>query len=65
MGHLVLSRKPRESIFIGEGDDMIAVTVHRIDKRGNVKLAIDAPDNVPVNREEVWQKKENAKEQVI
>lgn len=46
---LVLSRRPGESITIG---DDIVVHVHRIG-RGRVSLAIDAPRHVPVVRTEV------------
>ena len=50
---LVLSRKQGESIVIGQG---ICVTINRVD-RHRVRLAIDAPDDVPVDRREVWQRK--------
>lgn len=48
---LVLSRKSQERIRIG---DNIIVTVVRIDE-DKVRLGIDAPKDVPVNREEVHQ----------
>ena len=51
---LVLSRKDRESIII---NDNIRVTVLRID--GNqVKLGIDAPPEVSVDREEIHFRKQ-------
>ncbi|GIW93320.1 MAG: carbon storage regulator [Pirellulaceae bacterium] len=46
---LVLSRRPRENILIGES---IRITVVQV--VGNrVKLGIEAPPEVPVHREEV------------
>ena len=46
---LVLSRKPGEKILIG---DKISVTVVRI-APGIVRIGIEAPDNLPVLREEL------------
>jgi carbon storage regulator len=46
---LVLSRKPGERILIG---DQIAVTVVRI-APGIVRIGIDAPENLPIVREEL------------
>ena len=46
---LVLSRKPGERILIG---DQIAVTVVRI-APGVVRIGIDAPENLPIVREEL------------
>jgi carbon storage regulator len=48
---LVLSRKPQQTICIG--DDII-ITVLRVD-RGRVKLGIDAPADVHVDRGEIRQ----------
>jgi carbon storage regulator len=48
---LVLSRHRDESIKIG---DNITVTI--VDIRGNkVRLGIEAPDSVPIHRQEVWE----------
>lgn len=47
---LVLTRKPNESIIIG---DSIAVTVLGVEGE-NVKLGITAPKHVSVHREEVY-----------
>ena len=47
---LVLSRKPGERILIG---DDITVTIVRIGPN-NVRLGIDAPKEVPVHRQEVY-----------
>ena len=47
---LVLSRQRDESIFIG---DNIKITV--VDIRGdNVRLGIEAPTEIPVHRQEVY-----------
>lgn len=56
---LVLSRHRDESIIIG---DDIVITV--VDIRGDkVRLGIDAPKEVPVHRQEVYEaiKRENAR----
>ena len=50
---LILSRKRGESIVIGQ---RIRVTVDRVD-RHRVRLAIDAPDDVSVDRREIWLRK--------
>lgn len=47
---LVLSRQLDEKIIIGES---IVITVVEI-RRGLVRLGIDAPRDVPVHREEVY-----------
>ncbi|MBD3346248.1 MAG: carbon storage regulator CsrA [Chitinivibrionales bacterium] len=54
---LVLTRKLGESIRIG---DNIVVKVVDLDNR-HVKLGIDAPKNIAVNREEIYERiqKEN------
>lgn len=46
---LVLSRKLGEKIVIG---DNIVITVVKID-RNQIRLGIEAPQNVPVYREEI------------
>lgn len=48
---LVLSRKLGEKIMIG---DHIVVTVVDID-RGKIRLGIEAPKDMPINREEIHQ----------
>lgn len=49
---LILTRKVGESIRIG---DNITVKIVSMDNR-HVKIGIDAPRNVSVNREEIYQK---------
>jgi carbon storage regulator len=48
---LILSRKLNEQIVIG---DQIVITVVAI-RGGNVRLGIDAPSDVPVHRQEVYE----------
>ena len=50
---LVLSRKVGESIRIGENIEVFVVEVHR----GKVKLGIRCPDEVPILRQEVYDRK--------
>jgi carbon storage regulator len=53
---LALSRKPKETIVIG---DDIYVTV--VEVRGDrVKLSITAPKDIPIFREEVYEKIQEA-----
>lgn len=55
---LVLSRQRDESIIIG---DNIVITI--VDIRGDkVRLGIQAPTEVPVHRQEIWEaiKRQNA-----
>lgn len=47
---LVLTRKKGERICIGEG---VVITVVDIDI-GRVRIGVEAPRDIPVNREEVW-----------
>ncbi|MEC9096708.1 MAG: carbon storage regulator CsrA [Planctomycetota bacterium] len=52
---LVLSRRRDESIMIGED-----ITVTIVDIRGDkVRLGIDAPKNISVHRDEVFQAIQN------
>jgi len=48
---LVLTRKLGETIRIGDEVTVRVLEVHR----GQVRLAIDAPRDVPVHREEIWE----------
>jgi len=52
---LVLSRKCGEAIVIGDG---ITITVLATDG-GRVKLGVVAPAEVPIHREEIYQRIEN------
>lgn len=52
---LILTRKTDQAIIIGEGSQAITVRVMKND-RGQVRLGIDAPKEVPVHREEIYKK---------
>lgn len=49
MSRLALTRKPLQSICIG--DEIVVTVIHIRD--GKVRLAVDAPESVSVDREEV------------
>ncbi len=48
---LVLTRKPGESIRIGDDISIVVIEI----QRGQVKVAIDAPREIPVHREEIYE----------
>jgi carbon storage regulator len=50
---LILSRNVNECIKIGIGDSVITVMVVRV-KGERVWLGIEAPRDVPVHRQEIW-----------
>jgi carbon storage regulator len=51
---LVLTRSIGDRLIIGEEGE---ITLNVLDIRGNqVRIGIDAPKNVPVHREEIYQK---------
>lgn len=51
---LVLTRSIGDRLIIGEKGE---ITLNVLDIRGNqVRIGIDAPKNVPVHREEIYQK---------
>jgi carbon storage regulator CsrA len=52
IGNLMLGRELGQAILIGEGPDMVRVVYHRLD-RGQIKLLVQAPKHIPVDREEV------------
>ena len=51
---LVLSRNPDEAIVIGEN---IKITIVKVNSNGSVRIGIDAPKDVRVDREEVAKRK--------
>ncbi len=57
---LILTRPVGKSIIIGNTEDGTTVTVLAINKN-EVRLGIEAPDNVPVDREEIRIRKDNDK----
>jgi carbon storage regulator len=50
---LILTRKMNQSIVIGDGDNKVTLTVLGV-QGGQVRLGIDAPRNVAVHREEIY-----------
>ena len=56
---LTLTRKPEETIVIGDGKDRIEVIVKEI-RRNQVRLGIVAPENVRIFRKELIERDENA-----
>lgn len=58
---LVLTRRPSESIYIGN-DKEIKITVISIKGR-QIQLGIQAPKNIPIHREEVFDRIAQASQQ--
>jgi carbon storage regulator len=59
MGMLVLSRKPGESIVIGEK----TITFTTLGINGNqVRIGIEADNDIPIHREEVFNRINSAKD---
>ena len=52
---LVLTRNIGETIIIGDNKEKVILTVLNI-KGKQAKIGIDAPKNIPVHREEIYQK---------
>ncbi len=55
---LVLSRKNQQSVVVGSAvglDRLLTVTVLEI-RGGKVKLGFDVPPEIPVHRQEVWER---------
>lgn len=57
---LILSRRPGESLIIG---DHIRVSILGV-KGGQVRIGIEAPKDVSVHREEIWFKIQRGEPQV-
>lgn len=57
---LVLTRKLNEKIVIGD-DGTITLTVLEI-RGGHVRLGIEAPNDIAVNRQEVFDRKSQQRE---
>jgi carbon storage regulator CsrA len=53
VGQLILSRYAGESIMIGENAGIV-IRVLNIDSKGIVELAIEAPKELPIWREELY-----------
>ena len=54
---LVLTRKPKESIIVG---DNIIITVLSVNG-DQVKIGFNAPRDIEINREEIYERKQKAK----
>lgn len=57
MPRLILTRRVGEKLIIDTGHEVITVTPVTIDGR-QVKIAVEAPDHVAVNREEIHLRKQ-------
>lgn len=51
-GRLCISRRPHESVLIGDGSDAVEVTVVE-NGRGRLVLLVEAPKDVPIRRKEL------------
>lgn len=54
MGMLILGRRAGKSIIIG--DDEIKITFLGMEDDGQARIGINAPDHIPVHREEIFEK---------
>jgi carbon storage regulator len=54
---LILTRNTGESIIIGNGKNKIVITITAI-RKGQVNIGIDAPKEIPIVREEIYEKAE-------
>lgn len=52
---LVLVRRPDEAIRIGDDVRIVVMEIRGRNGQLYVRLGIDAPKEVPVHREEVWE----------
>lgn len=58
MGRLALSRKRNESVIVGLDDtNLLKVYVASV-TAGKVKLVFEAPNHIPIFREEIWNKRQ-------
>jgi len=52
---LVLTRKINETLILGEGDNQVTVTIIGVSGQ-QVRLGCHAKANVPIHREEIYQR---------
>lgn len=57
---LILSRKFREEIMIG---DDIKITVLEGERKGQVRLRFDAPEEVGIWRKEIWDRMQDERKE--
>ena len=57
---LILTRRLNEVIRIGTPEGDIDVTIYGV-KGGQVRLAIEAPKDIPIHRLEIWKRINNGK----
>lgn len=55
---LVLSRKVNENVVIEIGVERVIIMVTRIED-SKVRLSFDAPKSISIDRQELWQRKQN------
>lgn len=61
---LTLTRKPEETIVIGDGPERIEVIVKEI-RRNQVRLGIVAPDNVRIFRKELIDREDEDRDESV
>jgi len=54
---LILSRKPGEKIIIGDKKQLVITVLKRNGSINEVYLGFDAVNDLPINREEIYNKK--------
>lgn len=60
---LLLSRKQGESIIIGDGDKKVTMTI--ISRKGSeITLGFEAPKDIPIHREEIYDKIKEEQENI-
>ncbi len=52
---LILTRRVSETLVIGEGENVVTVTVLGV-KGNQVRIGVEAPKHIPVHREEVFER---------
>ena len=58
-GNLVLTRSEMQRVFINTDEGLIKVTVLQSQKNGQVRLSFEAPPEIIIDREEVYNRRHN------